>query len=214
MAPEELHHEIEDAVVALAEVVDVDDVGLVEAAREARLAQEPLRDRAHGRELRMDDLDRDLAIDRHLPRAVHRAHPAFAEHRTELVAMIEDATEQLVGCRPQLHEFRSVVRAEHLVERERLIARDAVSLVTLGLGEVRVGARRRLGLDHDLGSIVMVSPGARPSENTNKNRLASSRCATPTGFMPAGDRASAAWLAPPRSTETTNPGGRATPIGA
>src|SRR5664279_314040 len=60
---QELHHDVEDAVVALPEVVDRNDRRVLQPARQPRFAQEPFRDRAYGRELRMNDLDRDLAID-------------------------------------------------------------------------------------------------------------------------------------------------------
>ena len=90
MAAQQLHDEIQHAA-GLAEVVDVDNVRLTESAREPRLAQEPFDRRSIVGQFRVNDFDRDLAIDRQLPTAIHRAHAALAERRANLVALVEHA---------------------------------------------------------------------------------------------------------------------------
>ena len=80
LALEQLHRDVGDAVL-LADVVDGDDVGMVEAAGRARLAQEALAHLAHDLrgQVRQQRLDRDVALDERIDGAVHRAHGAAAE---------------------------------------------------------------------------------------------------------------------------------------
>src|SRR5262249_26368191 len=72
-----------------AEVEHLDRVRRVDLERRARLAVEPLgRDGIAG-QVRLEQLDRDLAVHRELRRAEHRAHAALAEHGVAALASIE-----------------------------------------------------------------------------------------------------------------------------
>src|SRR4029077_7275293 len=144
-----------------------------------------------------------------------RAHPAVAERGADLVALVEHAAEQGVGLGLELDQPGTVVGAEQVIGAERLVARRAVRLVTVERGVGRHGLHggiQRPGRHHRLGSIARDSPGARPSTDTNRNPLPSptSRWAIAIGSA-AGLRLSTAWSAPPRSTETANPGGTGDP---
>src|SRR3569623_123300 len=172
VAAQQLHDEVEDAVVGLADVVDVDDIGLVEPAREPRLAQEAFHRDAVARELGMNDLDRDLAVDRNLVRAIDGDHAAVAELRAERVALIEDAPDEHIAGRLELDQAGSVDRAGVAVEPERLIARGAVRLVGLGAARECVrdrGAVVRIG--HVVGTVIVSLP-VRPSRNQMIERFA------------------------------------------
>jgi len=79
-ALEQLHRDVGDALVH-ADVVDGDDVGVVEAAGRARLAQEALAHLVHdvGRQVGQQRLDGHLALDERVDRPVHGAHRAAPE---------------------------------------------------------------------------------------------------------------------------------------
>ena len=126
-ADDELHDEIEQTVVGLAEVEDRDRVRMREPARELRLAEEPLDHDSLGDEARGHDLDRDLAADRVLGAAVDRAHPALPELLDDRVATIELAADQLIGGLRDPDETRVVLRAA-LAGRKRRLARRAIEL--------------------------------------------------------------------------------------
>jgi len=162
LAAQELHHDVQHAVIGLPEIEDRHDRRVLQPTRQPRLAQKPLRDRTDRRELRMDHLDRDLAIDRELPAAIHGAHAAIAEHATDLVAMVEDPPDQRVGLRDELDQPAPVRHAEQLVDAIRAVARRAVRLVAIDGRRLRRGDRGFEGARH-CGVIVMVSPGPSPS---------------------------------------------------
>ncbi len=79
LAAQELHDEIELAVLGLAEVDDADRVRVIEAARGARLGDEARRRVLLTDEMRVDDLDGDGAPQLRLLGAIHAAHPADAD---------------------------------------------------------------------------------------------------------------------------------------
>ena len=69
-----------------ADIVAADDVGMLDLAGGAGLADEALHELLVAGEVRGEDLDRDLALHRELGRLEHRAHAALAELGDELVA--------------------------------------------------------------------------------------------------------------------------------
>ena len=84
-AVDEAHREVELAV-DLAGVVDGDDVRVLERGRQPGLAQEALTERAIGGEVRGEQLQRDVAVEREIARAVDDAHPTTADDRLDPVA--------------------------------------------------------------------------------------------------------------------------------
>ena len=80
-----LHDDVRVAVV-LARVVDLDDVGVGEARREARLADEAVsEDRVVG-QVAGEHLDRHRPLELVVPRKVDDGHAAAAEHVGDAVA--------------------------------------------------------------------------------------------------------------------------------
>src|SRR6185369_4915972 len=79
----ELHRD-EDRVAGGPDLVDRDDVRVVERGRRARLLLEALPAVRVGGELRREDLDRDLASEPRVARAVDLAHSSRAERREDL----------------------------------------------------------------------------------------------------------------------------------
>src|SRR5262249_4390906 len=80
-----LHGEEVEAA-ALADVVDLDDVGMVQLPRGARLGEEHVDAPAVAREAAGEDLQRHLPVERDLEGLVARAHAAAAEPLADLVA--------------------------------------------------------------------------------------------------------------------------------
>ena len=91
LALEVLHHHVDDAVFGLAEVGDVDDVLVVDLVGGARLAEEALAQPLVLGQRRVQELERDVATDELVARAVHRAHAARAEQLLDQVAARDDA---------------------------------------------------------------------------------------------------------------------------
>ena len=84
---QELHRD-ERIAVMLADVEDRHDVGMAQAAGGARLPREALA-KSLGVETMAQQLDRDEAIDRGVPRKKQRAHPAFTDLVEDLIAAYE-----------------------------------------------------------------------------------------------------------------------------
>ena len=85
LALQVLHHEEDRAVVRLAEVGDVDDVGVVDEARGARLAQEALDRLLAAAVAVVEDLHRHLFTDVDVLGAVDDAHAAAPHDLAQLV---------------------------------------------------------------------------------------------------------------------------------
>ena len=85
LALQVLHHEEDRAVVRLAEVGDVDDVGVVDEARRARLAQEALDRLLAAAVAVVEDLHRHLFADVDVLAAVDDAHAAAPDDLVQLV---------------------------------------------------------------------------------------------------------------------------------
>jgi len=86
---EELERDVRDMAVHEAHVRRLDDVRMPERAGRARLVHEPLDHVRIRRELGMEDLDRDLALDQRVLGQEHRAHPAFAQRADDPVAALD-----------------------------------------------------------------------------------------------------------------------------
>ena len=93
---EHLHHQVERAVVGLAEVVDADAVGVADLAADERLALEPLARLGAAAQPRVQHLDRDGLADPDVLAAVDRAHPARADLGVDPVAALQHAPDQRV----------------------------------------------------------------------------------------------------------------------
>ena len=59
---------------------------MLERGRHPRLGQEPLAERDVVREMRGEQLQRDITVEREIVRAVHDAHPTAAEQLVQPVA--------------------------------------------------------------------------------------------------------------------------------
>ncbi len=79
-------HRDEQAAVRLARVVDRNDVRVVEACGEARLAQETLAEALVVRELLDEQLEGDGALEAHVLRPVDLAHATASDESADLVA--------------------------------------------------------------------------------------------------------------------------------
>ena len=84
LAFDELHHERGDAI-ALFEPVDAGDVRMVQRREHFRFALKPREPIVVGGERGRQDLDRDLAFQLRVRRAIHLPHPAFADLRGDLI---------------------------------------------------------------------------------------------------------------------------------
>ncbi len=87
LACEQLHGDVGLAVL-LADVVDDDDVRVAELSRGACLAQEALPHLGQylRRQVGMQRLDRELALDERIQRAVHGTHRAAADLAEDAIA--------------------------------------------------------------------------------------------------------------------------------
>ena len=93
---DELHHQVVEAL-AVSEVVDPDDVGMIEARHRPRLAGEPLGERRVVLQVGVEHLDGNGAVEGAMPRPVDGAHAAGTDE-LEVVEVGEPAA-QLLGAR-------------------------------------------------------------------------------------------------------------------
>jgi hypothetical protein len=73
------HDDVEHLVLVAAHLVDRHDVRVLEPGDGARLAHEALRERRGGSEAEVDDLDRDVALERRVANAEHGGKATFAQ---------------------------------------------------------------------------------------------------------------------------------------
>jgi hypothetical protein len=88
-AVEELHHQEQRAVLELAEIRDVDAVGVIDAPDRDGLALEPAAQLGHRRQGGVEQLDRHRPPDRDVLAPVHHPHAALAEQRVQPVAPVD-----------------------------------------------------------------------------------------------------------------------------
>ena len=100
-AVQELHREVDQAVVGLAEVRDVDDVLVVDAVRRARLTQEARLVRRAMREVARQELERDVTAHHLVSRPIHGPHPALPDALLNEVAPRHRAADQRIGQIPK-----------------------------------------------------------------------------------------------------------------
>jgi hypothetical protein len=89
---DQLHDEVRAPVVALGDVVHVNDAWMVEGRRGLRLAQEALARNGVAESFGRQDLHRDLPPEAAVSRAVHDAHSAGRDALAELVTVREHAS--------------------------------------------------------------------------------------------------------------------------
>ena len=122
-ALDELHRDVPDAVV-LAEIVDRDDVGMVEASRRLRLAAKA---RDHGRRVfagklvGADRLQRDDALDHRIVAFVDDAHRAAADLAPDFV---------LAECADVCHASLPARKRRRRRERRRRVGRASAVTCT------------------------------------------------------------------------------------
>src|SRR5689334_3686274 len=88
LALEILHDEIVNGAVSVrgrADVVDGADVRMIEGRDDARFALEPLAKLQVGRQLRGENLQRDVAIEPHVARPIDLTHSPFANPGLDFV---------------------------------------------------------------------------------------------------------------------------------
>ena len=90
----QLQHQRQHAV-GFFEPVDRRDVRMVQRGQHLGLALEPREPVRVAREGRRKDLHRDVAVELRVPRAIHLAHPAFAEQRDDFVGADASAGEHV-----------------------------------------------------------------------------------------------------------------------
>src|SRR5690606_27394962 len=96
LALEQLHHD-ERQAMGLAGLVGLHDVRIAQLDQYLALAAEPRDEVRIGGELAVHDLERDLAIDIELLRAIDRAEPADRDPALDLVAQVDqEADERIV----------------------------------------------------------------------------------------------------------------------
>jgi hypothetical protein len=89
LAVQVLHHEERRAIV-LADVVHVDDVGVVDAPGRLRFTDEALHGALVGGELGQHPFERDALAGKGVSRCVHSAHAALADHLFDAVLASDD----------------------------------------------------------------------------------------------------------------------------
>ena len=85
LALEQLHHEIDDAVVGVAEVGDVDDVGVADLVDGLGLLEEARHQARIGAQVRAQHLDGHPLADHRMLGEVDGTHATFAENADDLV---------------------------------------------------------------------------------------------------------------------------------
>ena len=110
---EELHHEVDEAIVRLAVVVDLRDVRVVDAIRGARLPEEPGPIDVASGPIEGEDLDRELASDENVPRAVDDAERPGPDPRVQAVSAGDESPDELVRSAPGVHAQETAATGGH-----------------------------------------------------------------------------------------------------
>lgn len=96
---EQLHHEIRPSARQRAEIRDPHDARMGDARRHARLAEKSVSYIAIEREVGAQRLEREALPESYVARAVNGPHPALANPRVDLVALVDELSEQRVFAR-------------------------------------------------------------------------------------------------------------------
>ncbi len=117
LAPDELHRD-ERHAVGFADFVDDGDVGMLDERRGTRLVQQPLAPDRIVHEIVGQDLERDLAAEVDVHRAIDDPHPAAADFLADVVVRQSPADHRI-----RHREFRCKDRlsVSHQVRRVRRI---------------------------------------------------------------------------------------------
>ncbi len=115
LSVDDLHNDVERAVVGLAEVVDGDDIGMGELRRRPGLAEEPLDDVLRGDELGSYELDGDRLVQQEVGSSEHRAHAAPLEESVDSVLPVEGPADGLFLAGDSVLQNTPVIRADPLV---------------------------------------------------------------------------------------------------
>ncbi len=142
-ALQHLHRQVHDAFGRLIEVVDLHRVRRAQQRRRLRLALEAADDLRIARHLRVQDLERDLAVHLRLRRAIDRAEAAFADLLLDQIAIVEQLAGQVDvdGRRRQLRHRRR--RRPLLRLRRHRLRHDRLHLDRARRHRRRVAHRRR-----------------------------------------------------------------------
>ena len=111
----DVRHDVEQQTIGLARVEQREQVGMLQVSRDANLTQEPV-GAEHDTKLRIEDLERDVALVAEIARQIHGCHPTASNLALELVAAGER--------RVQLEYY---VHAIIALARRRATARRAAS---------------------------------------------------------------------------------------
>ncbi len=141
---QELHDDVEAAVGQLPGQEHPHHVGMVERGRDAGLAFEAPHGVAVVGQLGVEDLDGDVAVERGLPRAVHRSHPAGPDLLLELELVEQRLSDVGVDLLLGQDEASTVLLAEG---SRRIVPTPALGA---GLGEGVHGAGTRASPLDDL----------------------------------------------------------------
>ncbi len=134
-AREQLHHHVRDAVLGVAVIHDLDDVGVNEPAAVLDLAQEALAQRRILGELRVQELQRADALEQTRAGLVDRGHAALADPGLEHVAARDG------GADPRV--LRAVER-DAADEAERAVVRITLGALGADLHSERPAGERLL----------------------------------------------------------------------
>ena len=159
LALEVLADEVRRAVGEMMHVEDVDDVRMLDRARDRRLAEEP---RGHLRvlgELGVERLHREAALlEAEVTRLVDAPHAALADRPDDLVRVAEERADPRIGSGLVVaHERRRIPRTDEKVRRIALVARGAAT------GQLR-------GHRHRRGSLLQVRRARRRKARRTRGR--------------------------------------------
>ena len=154
----ELHHDVWEGPF-LPDVVDRDDVGVVEGRRGARLRLEALEGLGPALDPAADDLDRDLAPEARIERAIDLSHTSGAQARANLVA-----SQSAAGCEARRRWGRRLTPA--VVEGGARRVGEGVPAETFDLrfkaiegADHFVGGQQRLHFAPDVGIVGCFQEG-------------------------------------------------------
>ena len=88
------HHEIDRAVAGRAQIVNCNRIRVAKTPRGLALALEAAQPFCVTAHFRWQDLNCNAIAQQNVPRAINRAHPAFAQHAFDLILAVEHGPNQ------------------------------------------------------------------------------------------------------------------------